>query len=230
VHAPPDVVVHHVAVDVGVRELRRLARVLSPEERVFAERFRRAADRDRFVVTRATLRLLLGLKSGTSPTDLRFEKGPSGKPFLPAAPHLRFNVSHSEALALIAVSWSSEVGIDVERCDPTRVRESVARHFFSRAENAALACLPPWQQALARLRVWCRKEAYVKARGYGLSMPLDSFDVAVDPALEPSIPRLTATRSVLDDSHRWDVRDVEVGSEYVAAIGIGREPVTPSGR
>jgi 4'-phosphopantetheinyl transferase len=220
VRRPLGVVVHRVVLDVGLETRRRLESVLSTVERAEAVRFRFPADRNRFVVTRAALRLILAREARTRPSELRFEKGPSGKPYLPAHPDLRFNVSHSRAVALIAVSRSRDVGIDVERFEPGRVPEAVARRFFSQAENAALERLPSSLRPLARLRTWCRKEAYVKARGAGLSMPLDSFDVAVDPTAELSVPRLTATRPVLGDVHRWDVSDVEVGPEYVAAIAI----------
>src|SRR5438874_1805737 len=104
----------------------------------------------------------------------------SGKPRL-ALPGPRFNVSHSGPVALYAFSWNGEVGVDVELDRPELARERIAERFFSPAEVATLRGLPAELQPHAFLTCWTRKEAYIKARGEGLSLPLDRFDVSLHP-------------------------------------------------
>jgi 4'-phosphopantetheinyl transferase len=213
-----DVVLHHITLGVQDDERDRLEAALSDDERRRAQRFRFVADRDRFVVVRARLRVLLAGYGAGSAARIRFGYGAEGKPLVPSHPELGFNVSHSGERALIAVALGREVGVDVERLDPDRTGDAIARRFFSRAENAALARLQGRARVMAFYRCWCRKEAYVKARGDGLSLALDSFDVAVDAGADQGASLLLATRPDAGEAARWDLRAVDVGSGYVAAL------------
>ena len=211
--------VYRCALDVPLRERAALVRLLSADERRRAGRFRFDDDRDRFVVSRARLRLVLA-GAGAGPADrLRFATGRHGKPSLPAHPALQFNLSHAGDVALVAVAERAAVGVDVEPLQRGRDLDEVARRFFSAAERAALARLADAARAPAALRCWCRKEAYVKARGDGLARGLDAFDVATDAAVAGrGTSLLLATRPDAEDAGRWDLRDVDVGPEHAAAV------------
>jgi 4'-phosphopantetheinyl transferase len=204
------------------RERTRLAALLSADERARAARLRRAEDRLRFVVARARLRLLLARHAGGAAEDLRFAYGPFGKPSLPECGSLRFNLAHAADTALLAIAAGREVGIDLEPLDRGRDLEDVARTFFSPAERAALAALAPPRRAAAIMRCWCRKEAYVKARGDGLTRSLATFDVAVDGGADGDAngSLLLATRPDAAEARAWDVRDLAVGARHVAALAV----------
>src|SRR5207249_8265351 len=144
--------------------------------------------RDRFIVGRAVLRLILAGYVHELPRRLRFDYGPHGKPALahdgkPHATH--FNVSHSQGLAVYAITRGKEIGIDIEYVCPARSIDAVAETAFSPWELAALQSLPPDRRQIAFFTCWTRKEAYLKARGEGLSLPLEQFDVSLAPG-EPA--------------------------------------------
>jgi 4'-phosphopantetheinyl transferase len=193
-----------------------MARLLAPDERRRADAYRLEPHRARFVVGRALLRILLGRYLQAAPEDLRFDYGEFDKPMLPGGPS--FNLSHSGAVALYAFSGAGEVGIDVELYDERPASEGIAERFFSPAEVSALRSLPAQMRSHAFLACWTRKEAFVKARGDGLSLALDSFDVTLAPGVPAALLR-TAWSS--EEPRRWqlqDLSDPEAG--YVAAVAI----------
>jgi 4'-phosphopantetheinyl transferase len=214
------VVVHRVSLSLRDAERSRFEALLPDDERRRAERFRCGIDGDRFVAARARLRLLLSGYGAGPAARIRFGYGAQGKPLLPSQPDLRFNLSHSGECALVAVALHHEVGVDVELLGGDRRLDGVAERFFSRAENEALARRHARERTIACHRCWCRKEAYVKARGEGLMVALDSFDVAVDHAGAGATSLLLATRPNTADALAWDLRDLDVGPGYVAALAI----------
>jgi 4'-phosphopantetheinyl transferase len=185
----------------------RFLTVLTEDERERASRFRFPVDAARFSAARAILRLLLGAYAGSVPEALRFGAGPHGKPFLssPYSGGLRFNVSHSGTWALYAFARGRELGVDIEDHRSTEVDLGVADHFFSRREVAALRVLPAAERAGAFLRCWTRKEAFVKARGTGLTTPLDAFDVSLERGCDDA---LLAARGAASDGRRWAIREL----------------------
>ncbi len=198
-------------------EVARLRSILSADELERAARFRFDRDRDRYVVGRGLLRLLLASYRGMAPAELSFVYGPYGKPLL-ADPGLWFNLSHSGALALYAFSSVAEVGIDVELDAPEFARERIAERFFSPAEVSALRSLPPELQGRAFMACWTRKEAFIKARGDGMSLALDSFDVSLTPGSPAALLR---TEWSAEEPGLWrlgDVSDPDRG--YVAAVAL----------
>jgi 4'-phosphopantetheinyl transferase len=200
-------------------ELEALGALLSPDERERAARFAFAELRARFVVGRATLRRLLGAELQRPPGSLRFEYGPEGKPALLDAGDLRFNLAHSGELALYAIARGRAVGVDVERVRELRDADAVARRFFAPAEAEALRELPAERRPLAFFTCWTRKEAYVKARGGGLGLGLDSFQVGVE-------PRERACCVSVPGAGPFAVRDLAAPSGYRAAVAIEGEAVT----
>ena len=164
-------------VDVHCRLLVAYAQAdfLSPSEQSRAAQFRRDRDRQRFIARRVFLREILGQYLGTDAAAIEFVRGEFGKPRVKGAA-LHFSASHSSGLALIAVSRTREIGVDVERIDPAFDCEGVVRHFSCGGEIRG-AC----ESAEEFFRMWTRKEAYVKATGVGFSLAPETFDVSVDP-------------------------------------------------
>jgi 4'-phosphopantetheinyl transferase len=194
----------------------RLRQTLSTDEQRRASRFAFKKDRDHFVAARGILRAILGQYLDEAPDRLRFRYNPFGRPALAGdADGLRFNVSHSHGLALFAVTRGRSIGVDVECIRPDVTYEQLARQFFSRREVAALLALPENLRREAFFNCWTRKEAYIKARGEGLSIPLQQFDVSLVPG-EPAV--LLSTEG--DEADRWSLRELDTGQDYAAALAV----------
>lgn len=189
------------------------AELLSPRERERAARFRFADHQRRFQIGHGALRAILGGYLGVDPTAVQFAQGPRGKPYL-EGPGPFFNLSHSGKLALIAVA-DSEVGVDLEKVRHLESLTAIARRHFSPFEFAALDALDGDARELAFYRCWTRKEAYIKALGVGLSMPLDTFDVSLGEQ-----PELLACRDGHESPAEWSLVDASPGPEFVAAIAL----------
>lgn len=169
--------------------LKRLFGSLSPEEEERARRFVLPVDQHRFVAAHGILRDLLGGYLRLPPAKVCIESAARGKPRLqkgPGALDVRFNLSHSDGLALYAFSLEREVGIDIEKIRPEFANEDMVAQYFSRQEQEDLRSMPSELRSEAFFRCWTRKEAYLKARGEGLHMPLDSFAVSFKPN-EPAV-------------------------------------------
>ncbi len=189
--------------------------MLSSEEQRRAARFHFERDRRRFIGSHAALREILSLYLGEPPASLEFVTRVHGKPEL-ASGAPRFNLSHSGELALIGVAGNRELGVDVERVRAQVAIERIARRFFSASEAAALFAYPGSERDAAFFRCWTRKEAYVKARGGGLRIPLASFDVSLDEG------RARLLRA--PDIERWTLHSLAVPPGYVAAAVVEGEP------
>jgi 4'-phosphopantetheinyl transferase len=200
-------------------EIERLRKVLADDERQRADRFRFPKDRHHFIISHGALRILLGRYLDMPPEQIRFDYNKYGKPSLARTigdDSLKFNLSHSGKLALYAFVRQREVGIDVEwmhrRIDQA---EQIAERYFSAAENDVLRALPERLKREAFFNCWTRKEAYIKARGRGLSLPLDQFDVSLRPG-EPA--KLFATRDDPQQALRWTMQAINPGEDYIAAL------------
>ena len=189
---------------------------LSPDERARARRFHFDHDRRRFVLARGALRRILARYVWREPAQLVIAYGEGGKPELAdARRRVEFNLSHSDELALIAVGRHGALGIDVERARPVPDMDELARRFFAPGESATLAAVAPERRAEAFFACWTRKEAYVKARGEGLSMPLASFEVSLAPG-EPA--RLVRTTGDAAGPPRWSLHDLRPQPGYIGAL------------
>jgi 4'-phosphopantetheinyl transferase len=191
---------------------------LDDDERSRADRFYFSRDRERFIVARGILRAILGCYSNRAPESLSFNYSAHGKPALVSeseADAIRFNLSHSHGTALYAVSRGREIGVDLEfiRCDLEA--EQIAERFFSHSEIETLRALPPSLRKYAFFLCWTRKEAYIKARGEGLSLALDQFEVSLTPG-EPAA--LLSTRSDSDEALLWSLRNLNPAPGYAAAL------------
>ena len=192
-----------------------LSVALCSAERDRAARFRFERDRARYIVGRALLRRLLGGYLGMAPDEVEFRYGAFEKPFL-VCDGPWFNVSHSGPVALYAFSSAAEIGVDVEEVQRDFSRERIAERFFSPAEVTALRSLPVSDQPCAFLRCWTRKEAFVKARGDGLSLALDSFDVSLDPDAPAALLRTAWSEQ---EPVEWGLEDLsDLAAGYIAAV------------
>ena len=195
-----------------------LESILSADERERVRRFHFERDRSRWLAGRGCLRMLLGRYFCVPPETLSFDYGPFGKPrLIGLKTPLQFNASHSGDILLIAVTLDRAVGIDVERIRSDLSVLEIAERFFSPRERSALAAMPDALRTDAFFDCWTRKEAYIKARGEGLSLPLDGFDVAFGPG-EPA--KLLATRPDAAEACRWRLCELDVADGYKAALAV----------
>lgn len=196
---------------------------LSSDERARAQRFHFRKDCDRFIVGRGTLRLILGHFTGQAPESLTLCTTAHGKPRLIDAGtgSLRFNLAHSEGLALVALGRAHEVGVDLEYVRSDIAKDEIAARFFSPRERATLAALPAGQKLQAFFHCWTRKEAYLKAVGKGLSRALDGFDVSLAPG-EP--PALLEDREDIQAARRWALHHLAPAPGFVGAVAAEGQP------
>jgi 4'-phosphopantetheinyl transferase len=215
--------------DLPEDEVEPLAALLTADESARAERYHSPADRRRFTVGRAILRLLLGSCLQLVPSELRFHYGSAGKPSLDPRQNwgnLRFNVARSGDLALYGLLREQELGIDLEYQTSSVNCVEIARRFFSPEENQMIRSLPPAEQDSAFYSFWTRKEAYVKGIGSGLGLPLDQFTVP----LATAAPVLVCGKGFEERqgstdwvTTSWLVHDVRVPQGYFAALAVDGE-------
>jgi 4'-phosphopantetheinyl transferase len=194
-----------------------IAALLSPDERERAARFHFQRDAQRFTVTRARTRAILGAYLQSDPRELKFTYSAREKPSLSnASADIRFNVSHSGDQALVAVAKGREIGIDIEQIRSNVECEQLAERFFSLAERKFMRDLPDDQKLRTFFRLWTCKEAFLKAHGIGLSRPLSSFDVS----LEDGPGLLLRIKGDAGEENRWSLVELESVSRYPAAAVV----------
>ena len=202
------------------------ATVLAPDELARAARFHFEQDRTRFSRCRAALRALLSRYLGLAPEQIRFTYSPSGKPELAADQNpqcLRFNVSHSENMALIAIGLYDNLGVDIEKVRLDVRAEELSERFFSTRERASLRALPETLRVTGFYACWARKEAFLKAIGEGLGFPLSEFSVSVHPEVEPRLEEIKGDATV---GKRWCVVDLAAADNFRSALVIERPSTT----
>jgi len=207
-----------VRLDAEPAAVSEFAHCLSDAERLRASRFVFERDRCRFIVGRARLRHLLASRLGVQPDAVELVYGPRGKPALSrrfADSDLRFNVSHSEDVAVYAFSHGREIGVDVEARRELPDADDVAARFFSAQENQAYLALHPRDKPVGFFNCWTRKEAFVKALGGGLYYPLDRFDVSLVPG-EPA--KILRVGSVGGEACDWTIQELDLGPEFIGAV------------
>jgi 4'-phosphopantetheinyl transferase len=202
--------------DCGEPLLAELRSTLASDEETRANRYLQVSDRNHFVVTRGILRELLGRYVGCTGREIQFKYSPHGKPSLRSKfldLPICFNVSHSHGLALFAFSLGRDLGVDVELVRSDFGGSDIAERYFAPQEVQELLALPTALQAEGFFLCWTRKEAYLKARGEGLHIPLESFSVS----LTPGLPE----RLYCADIARWSLRSLRPDQRYVGALVAG---------
>jgi 4'-phosphopantetheinyl transferase len=197
-------------------DFRRAQALLSGDELARASRFVFDLHRNRYLARRLALRDLLGRYLDRAPSDVRFDYSSHGKPELPGET-LRFNVAHSDDVAVIGLTEQDRLGVDVERIRELRDIESVAQTVLSKRELDVFHALPDGSKTQGFFNCWTRKEAIVKAIGEGLSRPLDTFDVTLVPEGEARLLELEGTP---DRAAAWSLFDVRPMAGWVGAVAV----------
>jgi 4'-phosphopantetheinyl transferase len=202
--------------------LHRFEATLSPDERKRSNRYFFQRDRDHFVASRGVLRHLLGRYVRRAPKEIEFEYTSRGKPSLrpkDLEQPIRFNVSHSHGLAVFALAIGRDLGVDVELVRSDFACDEIAERYFAPEEVEELRMLPASLRAEALFLCWTRKEAYMKARGEGLQIPLDSFHVSLSPGQPVQLHSA--------DSLRWRLYSLRPDPGYVGALVVEGEGWLP---
>jgi 4'-phosphopantetheinyl transferase len=214
--------VHAWLIDVDVDDsvISGLEALLSCDEHTRGMKFRFQADRRRHFVSHGALRQVLSLYLGIAPQKLKFTHGRYGKPCLQgeqAQSGLSFNLSHSAGKALLGLTREREIGVDIEFIQQSFDWEQLAQRFFALQEVEMLRSVPQESRNRAFFACWTRKEAYLKAKGLGLNLPLKRFSVSLAPG-EPAALLRHETEPA--EVKRWSLEEVRVGPEYAAAIAV----------
>lgn len=215
---PGDVHVWQVRTDRPEPDLAGLHDLLAAAERERAARFKFAEHRRRYIVAHGALRQILAGYLDLDPTQLEFREGAQGKPHLVLAANqlpLQFNLSHSHEAALVAVALAQPIGIDVEYIKADFDWRGIVENYFAAGEIAKLNALPAALQKRAFFTIWTRKEAYIKAKGGGLSIPLDGFEVAVHPS---EAAALLSCANDPQEVARWSMTNLDVDFNYAATL------------
>lgn len=218
--APGEVHVWRIELDCAATAVGALRATLSAEEKQRAARFRSIELQERWTVAHGALRCILATYARCEPDVLVFREGPQGKPALTSpVEDISFNLSHTGGSALLAIAGSGRVGIDAETVRPESEVADLSRRFFAPAEAAEILALSPDARLGAFFTCWTRKEAFVKALGGGLSVPLDRFQVSVR-CDEPA--RLLWVEG--EDSTRWSLLDISEPGVAAALVVEGPTP------
>ena len=197
---------------------------LSTEEKHRAGRFRGREDRIRFIAAHHFTREILSNYLDKRPEKINIAYNQYGKPELEEyddASGLRFNLSHSDDIAVLAVGRWFNVGVDIERVKHNAAIEDIARRFFSSGEVELFLSQPENIRDEAFFRCWTRKEAYIKARGKGMSIPLDQFEVSFLPG-EP--PKMISIMGDSEAAARWSLFHLVPGDGYIGALAVEGHP------
>jgi 4'-phosphopantetheinyl transferase len=193
--------------------------LLSADEISRADRFHFPKDRDHYTVARGLLRKLLAAYLRLGPAELQFTYAEKGKPSLVESQRslINFNLAHSHGVVLYAFSTGREIGVDVEFLREDFAGDQIAERFFSPGEIDTLRSVPASLRKEAFFNCWTRKEAYIKARGEGLSLPLDEFDVSLLPGEDAALLR---NHKEPAEVGRWTMRSIPVPTGYAAALVV----------
>jgi 4'-phosphopantetheinyl transferase len=200
-------------------ELRRFEALLDNEEMARANRFLKSIDRDHFTYYHGVLRIILSEYTKTSARFLEFDHNRYGKPELRRCLNyesVKFNLSHSQDMAVIGVTLNREIGVDVEYKRPIEQDKYIAINYFSESESALLSSLNKEDFEVAFLAYWTLKEASAKAIGKGLSMPLDQFAVSLE--VSNSLLPWVKSGEVILEFGRWHYRSLTLSDAYIGAL------------
>lgn len=202
-----------------------LSPLLSAEEKEIAAQFRRVSDQIRYITAHARMREILGKYLDIPPENIAFAYNQYGKPDLEPTINpmeLNFNLSHSKDVALLAVAVNFKVGVDVENVKRNAATEEIARRFFSSREIELLNSQPESMRDEAFFRCWTCKEAYIKARGRGMSIPLNKINISFLPESQPKILHVDGDK---EENAHWSLFHLEPMDDYVGALAVEGHPV-----
>jgi 4'-phosphopantetheinyl transferase len=202
--------------------------LLDGREREKQRRFRFERHQRQYLVSHALVRLTLSRYAPVAPGAWAFATNAYGRPEVQGewGTRLRFNLSHTDGMALVAVGTGAELGADVEDAEREGETVDIADHYFAASEVAALRALPPERQRGRFFEYWTLKESYIKARGAGLSLPLDQFAFHLEPG---QAPRISFDPRMRDEPEAWQFVQLRPSARHQAAVAVRRargQPLT----
>ncbi|MBL8006956.1 MAG: 4'-phosphopantetheinyl transferase superfamily protein [Ignavibacteria bacterium] len=197
-------------------EIIHFEKLLSGDELSKAGRFRIAKDRISYVICRGSLRSILSEYTGVNPSEIVFSYTSFGKPFIKDS-EIKFNLSHSCDYAVIAFSGINEIGVDIERLREMPDAMNIASRYFSEKEILEFSGLKNESINTEFFKCWTKKEAFIKAKGEGLSYPLKNFSVSVGDSRRAEIIEITGNPA---EAENWSLYEIEINNEYVSALAV----------
>ncbi len=192
------------------------ANLLSLEETARANNFKFAKDRTVYVLARGLLRILSGRYLDQIPESIKFNYGEYGKPEYDVQTPIKFNISHSGNMIVLAFVRNFDIGVDIENIKEDFDVIDIAKHFFSSDEIQRLEALPKEQKVAGFYRCWTRKESFIKAKGSGLSFPLTSFSVSLD----ADKAELLRTDWAITEKKEWRMFSFEPANGYLGSLSV----------
>ena len=199
------------------KQVESFMNVLSTAEKERANRFHFKKDREQFIVAKGISRLLLSNYIPSSAKEITFEFNAYGKPCLTGSHPLQFNISHAGGLGLFAFVLTSPIGVDIEKIKQDIEIQKIAKRFFSIAETNKILNLPKPQQVDAFFNCWTRKEAFIKAHGEGLSLPLSEFEVSI---LDTERVKILAINWASTEVNHWNLLKISPKKTWKAAVAV----------
>jgi len=196
-------------------------KLLSKKEKQRADKFHFEKDRHVFAITRAILRLMFSQLLKIKPSEIKLKKNDYGKPYLDGShnSNIFFNVSHSKNYAIIGINLDSEIGVDIEFVNEKFITDEIAKNYFSKYEIDKYFSLSEHKKVKSFFNLWTRKEAYIKAKGMGLSIPLNSFDISLDET-SPIIIKIGNKINISD----WHINNLSINNDYCASLIYSGQP------
>ena len=217
---PDEIHIWMINLNESKNDIDQVKSLLSMDEYLRMERFRHEERRDCFAIAHGALHEILGNYLNVSPEIINFNYNYHHKPSISTATNrlnLDFNLSHSAELAVIGIARNRRIGVDIERISDDRLSGRIPERFFSLQETRSLRSLPKEQQLTAFFSCWTRKEAYVKARGLGLALPLAEFTVSLAPGEKPALLEMKSDPSEIEN---WSLVDIELPAGYCGAVAV----------
>lgn len=199
--------------------------ILSQDEQTRCSKFLFEKDRIRFILSHWALRCILANILNVAPASLQFTQNPYGKPELAGQflnSPIRFNLSHSGDIALIVISYNIEIGIDIEQILTDFEFEEIARYNFTLEENAVLQSTSVANRSEVFYRIWTGKEAFIKAKGLGLSIPLDTFSII---PVSDSPTNILKYNNPQGSTQEWSILSLQPFPGYNAALAGNFESI-----
>ena len=198
--------------------------LLSEREMLRYHRLQQASDKKQFVLTQILARVVLAkYLDNEKPADIKFERGPFGKPYLPGAGQPQFNLTNSHGMMVLAITCNREIGIDVEYVNRDAACLKLARRYFTQAEAATFENLADETLKQHFFDYWTLKEAWLKAFGTGLRTPLNRFSLA----LGKEDVQVAFSPELQEKPQDWSFWQFDVNAGFRLSLSVRDAPGTP---
>jgi 4'-phosphopantetheinyl transferase len=211
-----DVHIWTITLDNPPLPITELTSFLSEDEQKKSDRYKFDTDRNKFIICRGMLRMILSKYINTDPKSLNFEYTDKGKPSLTNS-ELSFNLSHAENLAVYGITMNKNIGIDIEYLQKKSSFEDIAKRFFLPQEYAQIKQLPEQDKSRAFFYIWTGKEAYFKATGEGISAGLDQIEISLNDQEKPEIIKIKNDREITTN---WQIFNLKLPPDYIGKIVV----------